>query len=93
VPPAPVLHRAALDVLKALDTYAMPYIAAFEYRAYARMPVIEAPVLLLKPETELPVLNEAVAKAASLLPDAAIAAVAGGEVAKAAAIAGFLSAA
>ena len=38
VPPAAILHRATLDVLKALDTYAKPYIAAFEYprqRAYA----------------------------------------------------------
>lgn len=91
VPPATVLHRAALDVLKALDTYADPYIAAFQYRAYERMPSLEAPVLLLKPETELPVLQAAVAKAASLLPDGRIATVTGGDAAKAEAIVGFLA--
>ena len=52
VPPAAVLHRSALDVLKALDTYADPYIAAFEYRAYERMPNVEAPVLLLKADSK-----------------------------------------
>ena len=92
VPSAPVLHRAALDVLKALDTYWKPYVAAFEYRAYSRMPAIKAPVLLLKPATELPVLTAAVSKAAGLLRDARIAAVAGGDAAKAAAIAAFLAA-
>ena len=91
VPPPAVLHRAALDVLKALDTYADPYIAAFEYRAYERMPQVEAPVLLLKPDSELPVLRAAVAKAASLLHDAHIATVPGGDTAKAKAIAGFLA--
>ena len=91
VPPAAVLHRAALDVLKALDTYAGPYIAAFEYRAYERMPHIKAPVLLLKPDSELPLLKAAVANAASLLQDARIATVAGGDTSKAEAIAGFLA--
>jgi len=92
VPPAAVLHRAALDVLKALDTYADPYIAAFEYRAYERMQQIEAPVLLLKPDSELPVLQAAVAKAASLLRDGCIATVPGGDTSKAGAIADFLAA-
>ncbi len=91
VPPAAVLHRAALDVLKAIDTYADPYIAAFEYRAYERMPNIKAPVLLLKPDSELPVLRAAVAKAASLLRDSRIATVTGGDTSKAKAIAGFLA--
>lgn len=91
VPPAAVLHRAALDVLKALDTYAGPYIAAFEYRAYERLPHIKAPVLLLKPDSELPLLKAAVANAASLLQDARIATVAGGDTSKAEAIAGFLA--
>ena len=91
VPPAAVLHRAALDVLKTLDTYSDPYIAAFKYRAYERMPGIKAPVLLLKPDTELPVLQAAVAKAASLLPDSRIATVTGGDAAKAEAIACFLA--
>jgi pimeloyl-ACP methyl ester carboxylesterase len=91
VPPAGVLHRASLDVLKALETYAKPYIAAFEYRAYKRMPLVQAPVLLLKPDTELPVLNEAVEKAAGFLQDVQVAAVAGGDAEKAAAIASFLA--
>ena len=91
VPPAAVLHRAALDVLKAIDTYADPYIAAFEYRAYERMPKIKAPVLLLKPDSELPVLRAAVAKAASLLRDGRIATVTGDDSSKAKAIAGFLA--
>jgi pimeloyl-ACP methyl ester carboxylesterase len=90
VPPAPVLHRAALDVLKALDTYAKPYIAAFEYRAYTRMPAIRAPVLLLKPDSELPVLRAAVEKALSLLSDGRVATVVGGDASKAAAIHAFL---
>ena len=93
MPPAAILHRATLDVLKALDTYWKPYIAAFEYRAYARLPAIHAPVLLLKPDTELPVLTAAVGKAAGLLRDASIAAVAGGDAPKAAAMAAFLAAA
>ena len=83
--------RRMIDVLKALDTYADPYIAAFEYRAYERMPNVEAPVLLLKADSELPVLQAAVAKAASLLRDAHIATVTGGDTAKAKAIAGFLA--
>ena len=91
VPPAAVLHRAALDVLKALDTYSDPYIAAFKYRAYERMPGIKAPVLLLSPETELPMLQAAVAKAASLLRDGRIATVTGDNAAKAEAIASFLA--
>ena len=91
VPPAAVLHRAALDVLKALDTYSDPYIAAFKYRAYERMPGIKAPVLLLKPDSELPVLQAAVAKAASLLRDGHVATITGGDRAKARAIAGFLT--
>ncbi|MEZ5499132.1 MAG: alpha/beta fold hydrolase [Steroidobacteraceae bacterium] len=93
IPSAEVLHRATIDVLKAMDTYALPYIAAFEYRAYARMPMIQAPVLLLKPDSELPVLNAAIDKAAGLLRDSHVAAIGGGERAKATAITEFLLAA
>ncbi len=92
IPDAAILHRATLDVLKAMDTYSKPYIAAFEYRAWTRMPLVRAPVLLLRPETELPVLNAAIAEATKRLPDARVARVAGGDAAKAAAIAGFLDA-
>ena len=90
MPDAGVLHRATLDVLKALDTYSKPYIAAFEYRAYARMPAIESPVLLLRPDTELPVLNAAIETAAGLLRDAHVARIAGGDAAKAQAMTAFL---
>jgi pimeloyl-ACP methyl ester carboxylesterase len=90
MPPPDVLHRAVLDVLKALGTYSKPYIAAFEYRAYERMPAIKAPVLLLKPDTELPILNAAIATAAGLLKRAEIASVPIGDAAKAAAMARFL---
>jgi pimeloyl-ACP methyl ester carboxylesterase len=90
MPDAARLHRATLDVLKALDTYAKPYIAAFEYRAYARMPLVKAPVLLLRPDSELPILNAAIAAATARLPDARVAVVDGTDAAKAAAIAHFL---
>ena len=67
MPPARVLHDASLDVLKALDTYALPYLAAFRYRPLERLPLIEGPVLLLRAERELAVLNAAIAEMAALL--------------------------
>ena len=93
IPDAAILHRATLDVLKAMDTYSKPYIAAFEYRAWTRMPQVRAPVLLLRPDTELPVLNAAIAEATAHLPDSRVARVAGGDAAKATAITQFLDAA
>ncbi len=92
IPDAATLHRATLDVLKALDTYSKPYIAAFEYRAYSRMPLIRAPVLLLRPDAELPVLNAAIEQAKAKIADARVARVAAGDTAKAAAMATFLDA-
>jgi hypothetical protein len=73
MPPARVLHDATLEVLKALDTYALPYIAAFRYRALERMPLIEGSVLLLKAERELAVLNAAIEDMAGLLRHGSIA--------------------
>lgn len=90
MPPASILHRVTLDVLKTLDTYPKPYIAAFRYRAFERMPLVEAPVLLLRPETELALLNASVATALDLLPDGRDAVTAGSGAAKAAVIAPFL---
>jgi pimeloyl-ACP methyl ester carboxylesterase len=90
VPDPATLHRATLDVLKALDTYSKPYIAAFQYPAYARMQQVRAPVLLLRPDAELPVLNAAIDTAMNRLPRAQVARVAPGDAAKAAAIAAFL---
>ena len=78
-------------MLKALDTYSKPYIAAFEYPAYSRMPLVQAPVLLLRPDAELPVLNAAIETATRQLPRSQVARVAPGDAAKAAAIARFLA--
>lgn len=90
MPPPAVLHRITLDVLKALGTYPLPYIAAFRYRAFERMPAIAVPVLLLKPENELALLNASVARALELLVDGRDATVPAGDTPKAEAIARFL---
>lgn len=65
MPPARLLHDATIDVLKALDTYALPYLAAFRYRALERLPMVNSPVLFLRAERELAVLNAAVAELAA----------------------------
>jgi pimeloyl-ACP methyl ester carboxylesterase len=90
MPSPQILHDAALDVLKAFDTYPLPYLAAFRYRALERMPLIEAPVLLLKADSELAILNASVAAAAAAISRATITAVASDPAAKAAAIGTFL---
>jgi pimeloyl-ACP methyl ester carboxylesterase len=90
MPPPAVLHRITLDVLKALDTYPKPYLAAFRYRAFERMPLVAAPALLLKSENELALLNQSVETALGLLRDGRSATVPPGDAAKAAAIAAFL---
>lgn len=90
MPPPQVLHRMTLDVLKALDTYPKPYLAAFRYRAFERMPRIDAPTLLLKPETELALLNASVKIALGLLADGHEAATGGSPAAKAAVMTKFL---
>ena len=90
MPSARILHDATLDVLKALDTYALPYLAAFRYRPLTRLPAIATPVLLLKSDRELAVLNAAVDEAAALLRHGSVAAVASDPAAKAAAILNFL---
>jgi pimeloyl-ACP methyl ester carboxylesterase len=86
-----VLHRITLDVLKALDTYPKPYIAAFRYRAFERMPLVNAPTLLLKPEGELALLNQSVETALGLLRDGRAVTLAKGDAPKAEAIAAFLN--
>lgn len=90
MPPARVLHDAALDVLKALDSYALPYLAAFRYRPLERMAQIDCPVLLLKAERELAVLNAAVDDAAARLKQGHVAAVGPDPDSKAKAIIAFL---
>jgi pimeloyl-ACP methyl ester carboxylesterase len=91
MPPPEMLHRITLDVLKSWDTYSKPYIAAFEYRAFERMGLVQAPTLLLKPESELALLNASVARALEILPDARELALPPGEAIKAEAIAQFLA--
>lgn len=90
MPPPQVLHRITLDVLKALDTYPKPYIAAFRYRAFERMARIAAPTLLLRTETELALLDASVNTALSLLANGHEAATGGSPAARAAAMAAFL---
>ncbi|WP_343614605.1 alpha/beta fold hydrolase [Novosphingobium sp.] len=90
MPSPEVLHRITLDVLKNWDTYSKPYIAAFEYPTFARMAQVAAPTLLLKPETELALLNASVARAMAVLPQGAEQAVPPGDTAKAQAMAAFL---
>lgn len=90
MPPREILHRITLDVLKSWDTYSLPYIAAFEYRAFDRMALVAAPTLLLKPETELALLNASVARALEILSDGRAASLPPGDAAKAAAILAFL---
>ena len=91
MPPPQALHDGALDVLKALDTYAKPYVAAFRYRATQRMPLIEGRVLFMKAERELAVLNAAIEEMAALVAHGETMAVASTHEAKAAAIDTFLS--
>jgi hypothetical protein len=90
MPPPEALHHGALDVLKALDTYAKPYIAAFRYRALQRLPLIKGRVLFMKAERELAVLNAAIEEMAGLVTNGTTAAVASTAEAKAAAIDTFL---
>lgn len=91
MPPPQVLHRITLDVLKALDTYHKPYIAAFRYRSFERMEQVKAPTLLLKPESELALLNASVATALERLANGHSAATPGDAATKAAVIAAFLA--
>ncbi|MFK7841603.1 MAG: alpha/beta fold hydrolase [Sphingorhabdus sp.] len=90
MPPPEILHRITLDVLKSLDSYSKPYLAAFNYRAFDRMPQLDAPTLLLKPEGELAKLNAAVETALKLLPHGQAASIAPEPGQKASIIAAFL---
>jgi len=91
VPAPDRLHRMTLDVLKALDTYAKPYVAAFEYDSFARLAAVSAPCLLLRAEDELAILNASVDRALTLLTNGSACAVGAGDTAKAIAIHRFLA--
>ncbi|WP_339689826.1 alpha/beta fold hydrolase [uncultured Parasphingorhabdus sp.] len=90
MPPPEILHRITLDVLKSLDSYSKPYLAAFNYRAFDRMPKLGAPTLLLKRDGELAQLNQSIEDALKLLPDGHAISVAASDADKASAILNFL---
>lgn len=90
MPSPEILHRITLDVLKALGTYSKPYLAAFRYRAYERMPLVACPALLLKAGNELALLNRSVETALGLLPQGRAEAVGPAPADKAQIIADFL---
>lgn len=90
MPSNQALTEGAIDVLKALGTYAKPYIAAFRYRATQRMPAIQGRVLFMKGERELAVLNAAIEEMAALVAQGETKPVAFTNEAKAQAIADFL---
>jgi pimeloyl-ACP methyl ester carboxylesterase len=93
IPPAGVLNDVVIDVLKALDTYHKPYLAAFSYPAFERMKAIKGPVLLLRAAKELAVLNAAIASALESLSEGCSAPVESDPAAKAAAMLEFYDAA
>lgn len=90
VPSAEVLHASAIDILKALGTYHIPYLAAFEYETFERAALVRAPTLLLKPDTGTPSLNAAADTVAAVMPDARTVSTSGGIEGYAQAIAAFL---
>jgi len=87
------LHAHTLDVLKALETYHKPYLAAFDYEPTKRLPLIRKPVLVLEADTEPPHLKSAAAQMAELVAGSKLVRTAGGVDGKAAAIASYLNAA
>jgi pimeloyl-ACP methyl ester carboxylesterase len=91
VPPPDVLHEGALDILKALDTYHIPYLAAFAYETRARAALVTAPALLMQPEWGPSKLNAAAAEIAALMPNGRSVAPIGGLAGYATEVAKFLS--
>jgi pimeloyl-ACP methyl ester carboxylesterase len=84
------LHLRAIDVLKALETYQKPYLAAFRYPACERLPRIAAPTLLLSSQTDAPLLRTAAKELATLIPRVRLVELSGDVAAKAVAVADFL---
>jgi pimeloyl-ACP methyl ester carboxylesterase len=62
------LHLRAIDILKALETYQKPYLAAFRYPARERLPRIATPTLLLSSQTDAPLLRTSAIDLATLIP-------------------------
>lgn len=90
VPHPDELHDGALDILKALDTYHVPYLAAFDYPSRARAATVQAPALLVQPEWAPPFLNAAADEIAAVMPRGETRPTDGGMAAYAAAIHEFL---
>jgi pimeloyl-ACP methyl ester carboxylesterase len=84
------LQLRAIDVLKALETYHKPYLAAFRYPAGERLPQIAAPTLLLSSQTDAPLLRTSARNLATLIPRARLVELSGEVGAKAVAVADFL---
>jgi pimeloyl-ACP methyl ester carboxylesterase len=83
------LHLRAIDILKALETYQKPYLAAFRYPARDRLPRIAAPTLLLRSQTDAPLLRASAEDLARLIPHARLVELSGDIAAKAGAVADF----
>jgi pimeloyl-ACP methyl ester carboxylesterase len=91
--PAPEeLHLRTLDVLKALQTYHKPYLAAFRYPARERLPKVAAPTLFTITASEPPALKVMSRELAALVPAARVEEVDASPRGKAAAMAAFLAA-
>lgn len=91
VPSPDQLHLATLDVLKALDSYHKPYLAAFHYPAWVRLPLIAAPTLFLRPRGELPTLNDAIDALLPVMRNARVGGTDGSDTDKAHVVAGFVT--
>ncbi len=91
--PAPEdLHLRTLDVLKALQTYHKPYLAAFRYPARERLPRVAAPTLFTITASEPPALKTMSRELAALVPAARVEEVDATPRGKAAAMAAFFGA-
>jgi pimeloyl-ACP methyl ester carboxylesterase len=85
------LHLRTLDVLKALQTYHKPYLAAFRYPARERLPLIAAPTLFTITASEPPALKAGSRELAALVRDVRVQEVDATPQGKAAAMATFLA--
>lgn len=90
MPPAENLHLRTVDVLKALQTYHKPYLAALRYVARERLPLIAAPTLLLTSPADSAALKAGATELVKLIVRGRHQDVDASPEAKAAAIAGFL---
>lgn len=86
VPDADALHRAAMEVLKALGTYHHAYRAAFAYPTRARLALLKRPFFLLDAVGEIPGLRAQAETLAKAAPDCRLVPVEAGMAAKAKAI-------